>query len=798
MNVDKPLVTPDDEIDTEEMLVELSPDEDDESVEVVVIGHGDNLVDVLSDTELEKVSSDVLDGFNSDVESRSDWADGYVRGLDLLGLKIEDRVMPWAGASGVFHPILLESIIRFQAQAMGEIFPASGPARSKVVSKHTPETLRQAQRVEKEMNYEATEKMVEFREELEQLLFQLPMAGSAFKKVFYDPIEKRPCSMFVPSEDLVVSYGATNLEKAERYTHVMKKTSSEVEELMDVGFYADIDIGEASPEESDIQQKYSDLSGETQSYGKDTRHTILEQHCMLKLDADDGELAKPYVVTVDKTSSKVLSIRRNWLESDDTCRKRMHFVHYKYLPGLGFYGIGLIHILGGLSKTATSILRQLIDAGTLSNLPAGFKTRGFRVKGDNTPFRPGEFRDVDVPGSSIRDHITFLPFKEPSSVLYNLLGSVVDEARRMGAVAETELTSVSKEMPVGTAFAILERQMKVMSGVQARLHAAQHKELKLIANIIHTRMDEKYDWDHEGEFNRKEDFDGRVDVVPVSDPNAATTAQKVVSYQAAMQMAEKAPNLYDMGKLHRQMLDVLQIDNAEEILKLPEDIKAMDPVTENMAILKQEPVKAYMYQDHEAHIRTHMAAAQDPKILQIVGQSPFASAIQSAMSAHITEHVAMAYRKKIEENLGVPLPGMDEPMPEDVEVEVSRLTAAAGEKLLRGNQAEMAQQKAQAEAQDPLTIIQRKEIEMKEREQKHKEEMDKLKVQLEAFKHGTNMAHMKDRLDSEEMRAAGNLAAKIATDINSEDKVTLEALKIVMAQAMALQQEGKKEEPDGN
>jgi len=780
-----PLQTPEiDLIEAEAMEVVLAED-DDEGMEIdldeeeLERGFSDNIVDDLEDDVIAQIASSVVENFENDLSSRKEWARAYVNGLDLLGLQVEKREEPWKGASGVFHPVLTESIIRFQAQAMGEIFPASGPVRSKILGKLDGKKEDQAKRIEREMNYQLTENMEEYRDETEQKLFHLPMAGSAFKKAFYDPVTERPSSMFVPAEDVVVSYGATNLMTAQRFTHVMRKTREEVEELMDIGFYRDISLGDPVEWRSDIQKKYDDVSGEEPSYTDDSRFVLLEQHVMMKIEDEEG-IARPYVVTVDKSSGELLSVRRNWRESDPKRRRRMHFIHYKYLPGMGFYGIGLIHLLGGLSKTATSVLRQLIDAGTLSNLPAGFKARGMRNKGDDSAFQPGEFRDIDVPGTRIQDSIMPLPFKEPSATLYNLLGSIVDEARRIGAVAETEITQFSKEMPVGTAFAILERQLKVMSGVQARLHAAQKRELKILSHIIHDYMGPDYDWDEEGEFNRKEDFDGRVDVIPVSDPNAATVAQRVTSHQAAMQMASQAPQLYNMGKLHRQMLEILQIDNAEEIVKLPDDIKAMDPVTENMAILKQEPVKAFMYQDHEAHIGVHLAMAQDPKVQQLVGQSPFAEAIMSAMSSHITEHVAFQYRKEIEKNLGVSMPSPDEPMPEDVELEVSRLTAQAAQKLLSANQAEVAQQEAQKKAEDPITQMQMRELDLKERKQEHEENVSLMEIELEAFKHGMNMGHMRERLNSEEVRAVLNASVKMALEPNKDEKMVLDALRTAL------------------
>lgn len=735
--------------------------------------HDQNLAEVIDDDVLQSMANELIADFKADQESRSDWARAYVKGLDLLGMKVEDRQQPWAGASGVFHPILTEAVVRFQAQAMGEIFPASGPVRTKIVGKNDTEKKDQAFRVENEMNYLLTEEMSEYRDEMEQMLFKLPIAGSAFKKVYYDPLMERPCSMFVPSEDFVVSYGASDLKTCPRYTHVMKKTSNEVLQLQVNGFYRDIDLPEPQPDYSDIKQKYDELDGEEAVIEDDDRHTILEMHVDMNMpeefDDPDG-IARPYVITIDKTSSEILSIRRNWYEDDEKKKKRMHFVHYRYLPGLGFYGTGLIHLIGGLAKSATSILRQLIDAGTLSNLPAGLKARGLRIKGDDAPLMPGEFRDVDVPGGAIRDSITFIPYKEPSSVLYSLLGNIVEEGRRIGSVADVQVGDTNPQAPVGTTLALMERSMKVMSGVQARLHAALKQELRILAKIIHDNMSEEYSYDMDGDFNRTKDFDGRIDVIPVSDPNAATMSQRVMQYQAALQLAQQAPQLYDMGKLHRQMLEVLGISEAADIIKLPDEIKPKDPVTENMAILKQEPVKAFMYQDHEAHIQVHMAAMQDPKIQQMVGQSPFASAIQSAMSSHITEHVAYQYRKEIQLQLGVEMPSEDQALPEDTEEEISRLAAQAAQKLLGKNQSEIAQQQAEEAAKDPLTIIQQRELAIKEQELQHKMQMDRASLDLEATTKIGNLDLQAERIKSENKRAGASIGARIATELDKEQR----------------------------
>ena len=735
--------------------------------------HESNLAEFMDEQDLQILASELVDDFLSDRESRKDWARAYVKGLDLLGMKIEERQQPWAGASGVFHPILTEAVVRFQAQAMGEMFPPSGPVRTKIVGKLTTDKYKQSQRVENELNYLLTEEMTEYREETEQMLFKLPLAGSAFKKVYYDPIRERPASMFVPAEDFVVAYGASDLETCPRYTHVMKKTSNEIAELQFNGFYRDIELPAPAPDRTDIQEKYDDLDGESAVIEDDDRHTLLEIHADLDLPgdlADEDGLARPYVVTIDKSSREILAIRRNWYEDDIKKRKRLHFVHYRYLPGLGFYGTGLIHMIGGLAKSATSILRQLIDAGTLSNLPAGLKARGMRIKGDDSPLMPGEFRDVDVPGGAIRDAITFIPYKEPSSVLYQLLGNIVEEGRRIGSVADIQVGDMNAQAPVGSTLALMERSMKVMSGVQSRLHAAMKRELRLIAKVVHDYMPAEYAYEMDGDYSRTEDFDGRIDVIPVSDPNAATMAQRIMQYQAALQLAQQAPQLYDMGKLHRQMLEVLGIQDATDIIKLPDEIKPKDPVTENMAMLKQEPVKAFAYQDHQAHIQTHMAAMQDPKIQELVGQSPFASAIQSAMSAHITEHVAMEYRKNIQLKLGVELPDPDSPLPEDVEFELSKLVAEAAQKITQQNQQEAQQAEAEQQAQDPLTQIQQRELAMKEQELQHKIQMDQQKLELERMRIESNTETQEMRIRAEDKRAGAQIGARLAVELDKSQR----------------------------
>jgi hypothetical protein len=585
--------------------------------------HNANLADFIDERDLTSICLDLVSSYRADKESRSDWERSYVKGLDLLGLKNEDRTQPWDGACGVFHPLLTESVIKFQSQSIQEIFPARGPVKTAIVGKIDEKKTKQAERVQNYLNYLLTEKMTEYRSETEKMLFSLPLAGSAFRKVYFDPSLGRPCSMFVPAEDFVVSYGASDLTTCERATHVMKKSSNDIRKLQVSGFYRDIELPAASPNTDEIERKYNELTGDSASYDYDSRHSILEMHVNLDLpgfeDMEDGEptgINLPYVVAIDQSSRTILSIRRNWYEDDPLKNKREHFVHYQYMPGLGFYGFGLIHMIGGLAKSATSLLRQLVDAGTLSNLPGGLKSRGLRIKGDDTPIMPGEFRDVDVPGGAIRDNIAFLPYKEPSNVLYQLMGDIVEEGRRFASAADVKASDMNGEAPVGTTLAILERSMKVMSAVQARLHASMRVELRLLTGIVRDHGPEAYPYEEDGDPIVVEDFDNRIDIIPVSDPNAGTMAQRIMQYQAALQLAAQAPEMYDLPLLHRQMLEVLGIRDADEIVPTDKDMRPTDPVSENMNIINGKPVKAFIYQDHEAHIQTHMAMIQDPTIME--------------------------------------------------------------------------------------------------------------------------------------------------------------------------------------
>ena len=717
--------------------------------------HDANLAELMEEDELRSLSSQLRGDFEGDIASRADWEQTYGNGLDLLGLKIEDRTTPWPGACGVHHPILTESVVRFQSQAIMEVFPSSGPVKTKIVGKITDEKEKQAHRLQNFMNYLLLDKMTEYRPEMEQLLFNLPLAGSAFKKVYFDSTMDRTCAHFVPAEDFVVAYGATDLLSAERYTHVMRKSENEIRKLQVAGLYRDVDIGSPSHEVSQIQEKYNEIEGET-PVDSDSRHVLLEIHVDLDLagyeDVDeDGEetgIALPYVVTIAKSGGHILAIRRNWYEDDKRRMKRMHFVHYQYMPGLGFYGFGLIHLIGGLAKSATSLLRQLVDAGTLANLPGGLKARGLRIKGDDSPIMPGEFRDVDIAGGAIKDNITFLPYKEPSNVLHQMLAEIVEEGRRFASLTDLKLADMKQDAPVGTTLALIERSMKVMTAIQARLHAAMKKEFVLLADLIRDYApDEGYEYEEEEDAVKSRDFDGRVDVIPVSDPNASTMSQRIMQYQAALQLAQQAPQMYDLPELHRQMLDVLGIDDAQKIIPLSEERKPRDPVSENMDVLNGKPLQAFIHQDHDAHIQIHQAAVQDPKVQSLVGQSPMASTIAASMAAHVQEHLAFKYRSEIEKELGVELPPPDEPLPNEIEVKLSRLVAEAAERLLNKDISEAQQQENQEKMQDPVIQMQQKKLELQEQDIKRKADTDRARLVA-------NMAQAEMRQETEHHRIA--------------------------------------------
>jgi|TARA_R110000751_G_scaffold47324_2_gene106111 hypothetical protein len=765
-------------INTEDggMVIDFDPESEDLSNEF-----NDNLAEYMDASALDEMASELTGYYLGDKESRKDWEDTYIKGLDQLGLKIEERSEPWDGACGVFHPLLTEAVVRFQAQAITEVFPPKGPVRTQVVGELTLDKEQQAGRVKDYLNYLLTDKMAEYRSETEKLLFNLPLAGSAFRKVYYDHTMGRPCSMFVPAEDFVISYGASDLTTCERATHVMKKTSNDIRKLQVNGFYRDVELSSPSNSLGEIQEKYNQLTGDSANYDYDQRHTLLEMMVNLDLedfpDMQDGEptgIALPYIVTIEMSSRTILSIRRNWYEDDDQKMSRQHFVHYQYLPGLGFYGFGLIHLIGGIAKSATSLLRQLVDAGTLSNLPGGLKSRGLRIKGDDTPIMPGEFRDVDVPGGAIRDNITFLPYKEPSGVLYQLLDNLVEEGRRFASVADMKVADMNNQAPVGTTLAILERSMKVMGSVQARIHASMKKELKILANIVKDFGPTEYPYEVEGQELLPEDFDDRIDVIPVSDPNASTTAQRIMQYQAALQLAQQAPQMYNMAELHRQMLEVLGIRDPDSIVPLEDDIPPTNPVSENMNILNETPVKAFMYQDHEAHIMTHMAMADDPKIKALIGQSPNANAILGAFSEHVTEHVGFQYRKEIEKQLGTSLPPIEEPLPEDIEVRLSKLVAEAAQRVLNKDLAEERQKEIQEKLEDPVMQQRDRELDIKESEVQRKMKSDAEKIALDLEKSKVIAATELERLASQERIVGAQIGVDILTDkaeISSKEKI---------------------------
>ena len=697
-----------------------------------MMGFDANLVDFIDEGYLNELSGDLIGMVDSDIDSRKDWADTYVKGLDIIGFKHEERTTPWEGACGVNSTVLAEAAIRFQAETMSETFPAAGPVRVKVLGEETKEKDEAAQRVKADMNYELTENMVEYRPEHERMLYSLGLAGSAFKKVYFDPSLGRQTAIYIPAEDVIVPYGASNIESAERVTHIMRKTKNDIRKLQVNGFYRDIDLGEPQAYHTDIEEKKAEDGGF--SLTDDNRYAMYEVHADLVIEGDDvegEEIAKPYVVTMERGSSEILAIRRNWDEEDNLTLKRQHFVHYVYVPGFGFYGLGLIHIIGGYARAGTSLIRQLVDAGTLSNLPGGLKTRGLRIKGDDSPIEPGEFKDVDVPSGSIRENIMPLPYKEPSQTLLALLDQITNEGRRLGAISDMNISDMSANAPVGTTLALLERTLKPMAAVQARVHYAMKQEFKMLKAIMAEYAPSEYGYvPVRGEVSaRREDY-RLVDVIPVSDPNSSTMAQRVVQYQAVLQMAQQAPQIYDLPQLHRQMIDVLGIKNADKLVPTKDDVKPTDPVSENMNALTGTPIKAFIYQDHEAHIAAHQSFMQDPMIAQTIGQNPQAQQIMASLQAHIAEHLGFRYRTQMEEKLGVPLPAPNQEMSEDMEVQLARVVATAGKQLTQQHQQEAAQKQAQEQQQDPAFQLQQAELQVKQQEVQRKAQKDQGDMQI--------------------------------------------------------------------
>ena len=754
-------------IDGEPILRIEEAEEDEEKFD-------ENLADVINESTLQTLASELTSDFEDDVGSRKDWIQTYVDGLELLGLKIEERSEPWEGACGVYHPLLSEALVKFQAETMMETMPAAGPVKTQIIGKETPEKKDAAERVQNDMNYQITDVMKEYRPEHERMLWGLGLAGNAFKKVYFDPSLGRQVSMYVPAEDVVVPYGASSLEAAERVTHVMRKTENDVRRLQHDGFYRDVDLGDPVQVMDEVEKKIAEKLGFRAT--TDNRFKLLEMHVELDLPGfehkdDDDEptgIALPYVVTIEKGTNTILAIRRNWRPEDDTHQKRNHFVHYPYIPGFGFYAFGLIHLIGAFAKSGTSIIRQLVDAGTLSNLPGGFKTRGLRIKGDDTPIAPGEFRDVDVPSGTMRDNLLPLPYKEPSQVLYSLLGTIVEEGRRFAGSTELSVSDMSANAPVGTTLAILERTLKTMSAIQARIHYSMKQEFQLLKDIIRDYTPDEYGYEPvEGSRMAKQSDYDMVYVLPVSDPNAATMAQKVVQYQAALQLAQTAPQLYDLPLLHRQMLDVLGIKNYQKLVPMAEDMKPTDPVAENQNILKSKPVKAFIEQNHQAHIAVHMAPMQDPKIQQVLAMNPqMAQQLQMAMMAHINEHLGFEYRLQVERTMGMQLPPMpkdgEEPkqMPPEMADQVAQMAAAASQQLLMQNQQEVQAQQAQQQAQDPIIQMQQQELQIKAAEQQRKAAKDMVDAQLKQ----EQIAVERERIKAQQQTAGAQAAMKAATD----------------------------------
>lgn len=679
-----------------------------------------NLAEFIDDGELQTLASELVSLVDADINSRKDWTEMFVKGLEVLGMKYEERTEPWNGACGVYSPLLTEAAIRFQSEMITETFPAQGPVKTQIIGAIDRLKEDAAERVRDDMNYMLTEKMIDYRSEHERMLYSLGLSGAAFKKIYPNPSTELPAAPFVPAEDLIMPYGASNVYTAERVTHIMRKTENELKKLQVAGFYKDVELGEPVRFFTDIEKKKAEEQGYTLT--DDDRYQVLEIHVDWDMPGYEDEVPLPYVVTVERGTQTVLAIRRNWDEADERKLKRQHFVQYTYIPGFGAYGLGYIHLIGGYARAGTSIIRQLVDAGTLSNLPGGLKSRGLRIKGDDTPIAPGEFRDVDIPSGSVRDNIMPLPYKEPSQVLAALLERITEEGRRLAAIADLKVSDMSAQAPVGTTLAILERQLKTMSAVQARVHASLRMEFKLLKGIIRDFLPADYPYTPEGGDRsvKQADYD-LVEVIPVSDPNAATMAQRIMQYQAALQLAQGAPQIYDLPQLHRQMLEVLGIKNAEKLVPVEDDQKPRDPVSENMSFLTGKPTKAFIYQDHQAHITTHMSMMQDPMIMQMMGQSPMAQQMMGAVMAHIAEHMAFAYRQQIEQQLGVPMTAPDQELDEQTEVQLSRLVAQAAQQLLQSNMGKAQQQQAQQQAQNPELQMKQAELQLKAQELQRKE-----------------------------------------------------------------------------
>jgi hypothetical protein len=744
---------------------------------------GGNLAEILDDTELASLSGDLVDAVEADIESRKDWTDTYVKGLDVIGFKYEERTEPWEGACGVNSTVLAEAAIRFQAETMSETFPAAGPVKTKILGSETKEKEEAAGRVKADMNYELTENMVEYRPEHERMLYSLGLAGSAFKKVYYDPNLGRQVALYISAEDVIVPYGASTIEFAERVTHVMRRSKNDIKKLQASGFYRELDLGDPTPYHSDLEEKKAEEGG--YSLTDDDRYTLYEIHADLIIDGvdDDDGIARPYVVTIERGSGEVLSVRRNYEEGDALTLKRQHFVHYVYVPGFGFYGLGLIHIIGGYARAGTSLIRQLVDAGTLSNLPGGLKSRGLRIKGDDTPIEPGEWKDVDVPSGSIRDNIMPLPYKEPSQTLLALLNTITTEGRRLGAISDMNISDMSANAPVGTTLALLERTLKPMAAVQARVHYAMKQEFKLLKAIMAEYAPTEYAYQPaRGEVGAKQIDYMMVDVIPVSDPNSSTMAQRVVQYQAVLQMSQQAPQIYDLPQLHRQMIEVLGVKNADKLVPTKDDAKPTDPISENMAALIGKPMTAFIYQDHQAHITTHVSFMQDPMMAQMIGQNPQAKQIMASLQAHIAEHLGFSYRKQIEEKLGAPLNAPNEEMDEDMEIQLSRLVADAGKQLTEANKKQAAQKQAQQQQQDPIIQMKQAELQIKQQEEQRKAQKDQAELKQKEQKLMIDGKIASEEINLKKAELAIDAKRQSVRDISAkrveDNKIDLELVKL--------------------
>jgi len=779
-----------------EIEIEPSVDEDD---------FNKNLAEDMDERDLATLASELTSDYEDDLASRKDWIQTYVDGLELLGLKIEERSEPWEGACGVYHPLLSEALVKFQAETMMSMFPAAGPVKTQIIGKETTEKKEAALRVQEDMNYQLTDVMQEYRPEHERMLWGLGLSGNAFKKVYFDPHKDRQVSLFVPAEDMVVPYGAESLQDAERVTHTMRKTENELLRLQAAGFYRDVDLGAPVEVLDEVEKKIAEKLGFRAT--SDSRFKVLEMHVDYNLPGyehkdDKGKetgIALPYVITIEKGTNTVLAIRRNWEPDDENYQKRQHFVHYGYVPGFGFYYFGLIHLVGAFAKSGTSLIRQLVDAGTLANLPGGFKTRGLRVKGDDTPIAPGEFRDVDVPSGTMRDNIMPLPYKEPSQVLMSLLGSIVEEGRRFANTADLQISDMSANAPVGTTLAILERTLKVMSAVQARVHYSMKQELGLLKKIIASYTPEEYSYDPEEGDRRakKSDYDN-VEVIPVSDPNASTMAQKIVQYQAVMQLAQQSPQIYNMPLLHRQMLEVLGIKNAAKLIPMDEDQKPTDPVSENQHILMMKPVKAFEYQDHQAHITVHMAAMQDPKIQQLLQGNPMAQQLQQAMMAHINEHLGFAYRVQIEQQLGMALPttkdesGDEVGLNPQVEAQLAPMLAQAAQQLLQQNQQQAAQQQAQQQMQDPIIQMQQQELQLKAQDLQRKTQKDQVDAALKEQQLKNDMLKTAAQMSATKQQNTMNLGVDVMKHLSDKNTHKQDQSQQMLQAVMSARQQMKK------